>query len=662
MSAELSTDVLVAGAGPAGAVTATALARQGMRVLLAGGQLTSGTCDYDLMVSGAALQGLTELGVTDALPLRPIDTIALRLGTSPGREIADASSASCDAITFRRTLCRAAVTAGAEHVQGTVTAVSRDDAGVSHAVIDGRTVTARHVVIATGAAGELTRAAGTAPGDDQRAVGLAWAQRFHGIEGFGPAMLLAMSAPSTIDPGEQPTCVWALPGAGDTITVGVARMGDRGRGGPGDLADLARRFMADYGADLTGLHQASQAFSGVLYTGYAPGLLANADHLLVGDAAGLVNPFTGEGLSYAIQSGILAAHAICVQFTDPDAARRAYARTARRAFVGYFETARHGARRYHLAWRVLAAATVGDHPFFAKARRAILLPEGLTGLTGSDSVRISGQDAMHTEPFLIACDEAAVTTIRKEWPFLARLMMGGEPTAHHGVRPALLFLAGLLAEGKPPDITLAIPAAAIELATLGALAFLGTAAPAHDGRGVDWAGATTILAGDFLFAQAYRLVAESAPEISWSFADWMMELATLRAMPDSGSQLGAEETFAALFEFPARIGALLGGCSPRIVQALREYGWHAGRAFLHAEDLLTLRGERSRLDSTREFMISARISAVHDASDSGEVEAVKACSAALEGAMDAISQVPHPVSVRILEQFVRTVALPINHE
>jgi geranylgeranyl reductase family protein len=45
-------------------------------------------------------------------------------------------------------------------------------------------------------------------------------------------------------------------------------------------------------------------------TGGIPGTVAKGNALLLGDAAGLVDPFLGEGISYAIQSGIIAADCI----------------------------------------------------------------------------------------------------------------------------------------------------------------------------------------------------------------------------------------------------------------------------------------------------------------------------------------------------------------
>ena len=417
--------------------------------------------------------------------------------------------------------------------------------------------------------------------------------------------------------------------------------------------------------------------SGPLDAGYSPERMAAAAHLLVGDAAGLVNPFTGEGLSDAVHSGLLAARSIAQHPSDPDAARQAYARRLSASFVGFFETARHAARRYHLTWRVLAASARSDHPFFAKARRVTLLPVGLAGLAPADDLGLRPQETIMLAPFLMACDEVAIMMIRTQWPFLARLMAASDDAAGPRLRPAVLFFAGLLADDRKPDVTCATLAAGIELAHLGALSFLGapdgTRAPR---RGVNWPATTTILAGDFLLAQASRLVAESAPEVSWSFADWLAELTALRSgrLDPGGARVPAGGLFASLLEFPARTGAVLGRCPAQTVQAVREVGHQCGTAFLHAEDVLALRGERTRLDITLQAMLAGRISAIPECLDRRDVTvrdladpqlradaltaSAQACLAARRRALDAVAAVPGPVAARILRRFVGAVTRP----
>src|SRR6185369_13152391 len=65
--------------------------------------------------------------------------------------------------------------------------------------------------------------------------------------------------------------------------------------------------------------------------------------LAVGDAAGLVDPITGEGLYYAIRSGDLAAQAVLAQ--NDDAAETYYRRLLRRDFAADLEFGSRLAKR-----------------------------------------------------------------------------------------------------------------------------------------------------------------------------------------------------------------------------------------------------------------------------------------------------------------------------
>jgi menaquinone-9 beta-reductase len=237
-----------------------------------------------------------------------------------------------------------------------------------------------------------------------------------------------------------------------------------------------------------------------------------------------------------------------------------------------------------------------------------------------------------------------------------------------------LFFASLMAGKAVPDARYAMVAAAIEFAQLGALTFIGPPASPPPSRGVDWAVATAVLAGDFLVAQASRLVAESAPEISWSFAEWLLELITLREAQLTGTADPAD-LFSSIYEFPARIGALLGDAPADTIQALRDVGFHCGRAFLHAEDILALRGERTRLDTALPAMLSGRISAipghladlpvtVRDLVGDRELRqralhgATSACMAERDHALRALSAIPPGSTVSIIGPFIDSITSP----
>jgi flavin-dependent dehydrogenase len=69
-------------------------------------------------------------------------------------------------------------------------------------------------------------------------------------------------------------------------------------------------------------------------------MLAAKRLLLVGDAAGLVEPLTGEGISYACHSADIAAKAVTKWFDDEHAACEAYSQGVKRDIGGEIAWAR----------------------------------------------------------------------------------------------------------------------------------------------------------------------------------------------------------------------------------------------------------------------------------------------------------------------------------
>ncbi|GAA1851556.1 hypothetical protein [Actinomadura bangladeshensis] len=670
MTGVSTVDVLVVGAGVAGAVAAIALGRSGVGTLLVGPARASTGSDYDVLLGGPAVAGLSAIGALDHLTFEEVGGVVLHCGEGRPRPFPATGSAVCAAEGLHLGLIEAAVAAGTARVRGRVPRIDRTDDGRHRAVIQPDAgapweLTARHVIIAHGVHGEAT--------------GVAAVRRYSGVPRRSEAVTM-LAAPSTIDPREHPTYIWAVPNAGGdagTCTVGAARLGEIRPEDLEEFLDRAWRELSGADSALRGGTPCGPTFSGPLNSGFTPANAVADGRLRVGDAAGLVNPFTGEGLGYAVESGMAAARCIAANLQNPGRAAKDYRRRLAASYVGYFETARHAARRYHLTWRVLASTADSDRPFFAKARRAVLFPDGLAGLTAAERMLLPDAEAASLKPFLVACDEVAVSAVRSDWPFLARLVITAETSSHRRLRPAVPFFAALGAGGRPPDIARATVGAAIELATLGALAFLGPSAPVRPGgRAVDWGTTSVILAGDFLLAQAARLVATYAPEISWSFADWLSDLTALRIErvtgPPGAGNVPATALFAALLEFPARIGGRLGGAAPPVVDALRVYGRQCGHAFLHTEDVLALGGRTGRLDSTLTAMLDGRISAIPDHLDTaGEVtadilerdtglrlramESATAESRAAEHrALAAIEAVPDPHATRMLREFVTT--------
>ena len=310
----------------------------------------------------------------------------------------------------------------------------------------------RHLILAGGGGG--LGVAATAEGDGARRA-LAVAARCAGEPSPGDTGMEMVFVPPDATALRTPALsVWAVPGPAEgTFTVRVAASNHDGE----DHDALLARGIGALRAEAPGLGELrpiGPLVAGELDTGYSRQRLEGAEGILVGDAAGLINPFTGEGLSYALESGAIAAEAVLAHRDDPVAAQRAYVRQVDFLFAGNVEASRRAVRRDHLAWRFLSDAAESDHPFIAKGRRAILLPEGLRGITDPLITQLDPGLQVLAGPFLVACDEVMVSTIRDDWPFLGRMAVSSTGRSDERLRPALLMLAAMLAAGGEFDVRL----------------------------------------------------------------------------------------------------------------------------------------------------------------------------------------------------------------
>jgi geranylgeranyl pyrophosphate synthase len=167
------------------------------------------------------------------------------------------------------------------------------------------------------------------------------------------------------------------------------------------------------------------------------------------------------------------------------------------------------------------------------------------------------------------------------------------------VRPSISLLAGqMLGAAREPMITLA---AAIEL--------LHTATLVHDDlidnsllrRGVPtlnskWSPAATVLTGDFLFACAAQLAAETnSTSVMKLFSKTLAVIVNgeITQLIASRCKISRESYFeriyaktASLFETSAVAAAMLSSSSPETIEKLRQYGYNIGVAFQIVDDVL----------------------------------------------------------------------------
>jgi geranylgeranyl reductase family protein len=292
VSASVEWDVAVVGAGPAGLASARAAAAAGARtiVLERAAHPRYKTC-------GGGLIGASIGAVSPYLAVPGRDRIHAATFSHNGRRAFTRRSGRQLLTMVRReefdqALRRAAVDAGAiVRERCPVRAVAQDGTGAYARLADGTQVSARVLIGADGSAGVSARH-----------VGVEFAQVDLGLE-----VELAVPEPVRqrfrgrvlLDWGPIPGSYgWVFP-KDDQLTVGV--IASRGTG------EAARRYLRAF-LDRLGLG----GIEAVHDTGHLTRCrsenspLRHGRVLVAGDAAGLLEPWTREGISFALRSGALA--------------------------------------------------------------------------------------------------------------------------------------------------------------------------------------------------------------------------------------------------------------------------------------------------------------------------------------------------------------------
>lgn len=308
MSQRRRFDLIVIGAGPAGSAAALVAAQGGLSVALVdraafprdklcGGGISGRAQGHLDRVFGALPDGL----------MHPVSQIRLRhRGAELGMQTCDPPFRTTMRRAFDAVLVGRALGAGAaDHTGQRVRGIDPDAAAIT--LTCGMRLQAPLLIGADGVNSSVARRLWGRAHDPAR---VAFALEVEAPAQDGPEVL-------EIDLGAAHWGYgWSFPKAGG-LTLGVGGLAARNPALGASMADYLARSGAPKGLRIRGHH---------LPFGDFPAIAGQGRVLLAGDAAGLVDPITGEGIGWAVHSGALAGAAAVRALAEdaPGAALRHY--------------------------------------------------------------------------------------------------------------------------------------------------------------------------------------------------------------------------------------------------------------------------------------------------------------------------------------------------
>jgi geranylgeranyl reductase family protein len=315
------TDVLVVGAGPAGSATAAWAARAGLDVTLVDAEVFPRDKPCGDGLTPRAIAELDELGLSPWLEGRARNWGLRAAGFGqelylpwPGGSLPRHGGAA-PRLELDAAIRQVALDAGVTAVEAHRAVDVRFEGGQVRGVVfttgagrqaEKREITCRRLVVADGAKSQLGRRLG---------------REWHRSTAYGVAARAYIKSHRSDDPwisshlelrGQDDELLsgygWVFPLGDGEVNVGVGTLATDKHPADVNLRGLLSHY-AESQRDTWQLEGDVRApWSALLPMGGAVSGVAGPNWLLVGDAAGCVNPLNGEGIDYGLETGHLAAH------------------------------------------------------------------------------------------------------------------------------------------------------------------------------------------------------------------------------------------------------------------------------------------------------------------------------------------------------------------
>ena len=166
--------------------------------------------------------------------------------------------------------------------------------------------------------------------------------------------------------------IWVFPRCGH-LSVGIC-----GKGEPAhSLRKRLESYMSQKGISWKGAHFYSHLLPSLGTAAWRRNRVTGDGWMAIGDAAGLVDPITGEGLYYAIRSADLAARALLSEIGGFAEKLQHYRRILRHDFAADLELGSRLARRFFLGRFMFGAVTARVVQFTGRSPRFAVLMQDL---------------------------------------------------------------------------------------------------------------------------------------------------------------------------------------------------------------------------------------------------------------------------------------------
>lgn len=311
-----SCDVLVVGAGPAGSAAAASAARLGMDVLLVDAAQFPRDKPCGDGLTPRAISELTKLGLGDWLTGRATNRGLRASGFGrtlllpwPGGSL-PAYGGAAPRLELDTRIRDVALSAGVRTLEGArAVDVHRDGARVTGVVFrrpEGNVdVACQRLVVADGVKSQLGRQLG---------------RQWHKSTAYGVAARAYIASGRSDDQwisshlelrGTQNELLsgygWIFPLGSGEVNIGVGTLATDKRPADVNLRELLKHYTAGQEADWQLSGELRGVWSALLPMGGAVSGVGGQNWIMVGDAAGCVNPLNGEGIDYGLETGRLGA-------------------------------------------------------------------------------------------------------------------------------------------------------------------------------------------------------------------------------------------------------------------------------------------------------------------------------------------------------------------